>query len=248
MKSTEFKANAFVWPFWPSMMAIIGLAMNGMYFMFFLGLPTLLTVLLFIGLIYLGVGLLAGEAVYTVSENGLDQHIGSMSWIKFARKNINRHFSWEDILWYKQGSELSRSLAEFQYLTIKLKKWPYSLQLNNKKADPTSFATFVINFMLNAELYNSGGKASDKPIAVRISEPPKAKVHINQPKHLIETKPDFYKTTKARVIFWVFTFVFIALIGAMYATGIFKWSYAYRFLFVIIPGMAYMYFRIYVKK
>jgi len=58
-----------------------------MFFMFvsiLIGLPIFISVIALIGGIFLGIGLLAGEAVYTVDQNGLRQQIGPMSWFKWV--------------------------------------------------------------------------------------------------------------------------------------------------------------------
>lgn len=231
-----FKRRSFVMALWPSVILLSGLGMQGMFLAMMAGMPVFVSMLFLFGGIYLGLAILAGEAEYTADETGLTQKIDPLSFARWMPRKINRHFRWNEIEWFSLGSDMNRSLETYQFIKVKLHRWPYHLQISSDKANPVDFDHFAAVFSHYAEK-----EPTVKPIlpevipAAPYSEP------------ATKRRPEFYETRTAKVVFWSFALFFVALIFWMNETGIFKWTYAFRFLFIIIPGMGYFYYRIYVK-
>lgn len=234
-----FHRRSLVWSMALSLMIILTISMNLMFLSIMAGMPIFVSMAVLFGGIILGIGILGGEATYTVDKSGLTQEIRPLSWFKLIPKNIYRHFRWEEIAWYRQGSDMNRSFQEYFYLKIKLRRWPYSLQITSDKADPVQYAEFEKLFMQYADGVSLAGMVHDQ-----VERPHSAEVTAAP---LVHRKPDFYQTTAARMLFWLFSAAFIGIIYFMNYTGIIKGSYIFRFLFIIIPGMGYFYYRIFVK-
>lgn len=205
--------------------------------------------LFLIGGIYLGIGILAGETVYTVDQFGLRQQIVPLSWFKWVDKKIDRQFTWQDIKWVQIGSDVNRSWGEYQYLKIKLNKWPHNLQLSSDKTDINEYNNFIsvfnqINGNREENQYFSKEKISTPSQIYDVLRPKLDVVKSTK----VRVKPKFYSTQKAKYIFYFLCILFLGLIGLMYTTGIFKITYAVRFLIIIIPGMGYYFWRLFMKE
>lgn len=221
---------------WPSIIIVAGLGMQFMFIGIMTGLPVFVSMMLLFGGIYLGIAILAGESEYIADETGLTKKIGPLSFAKWVPKRIVRHFKWNEIEWYKAGSDLNRSLEPYQYLKVKVSKWPFHIQISSDKADLTGYEQFAQVFSQYVD---------NEPIV----GPTIPEVIPSFPGTTSSNKrrPEFYETRMAKLVFWGFALFLVGLIFWMNETGVFKWTYLYRFLFVIIPGMAYFYYRIYVK-
>jgi hypothetical protein len=222
-----------------SIMIMVTIAMNLMFISIMAGMPTLVSMSVLFGGMMLGIGLLGGEATYTADESGFIQEIRPLPWFKFIPKNVYRHFRWEEIEWYRQGTDLNRSLQEYRYLKIKVNRWPYTLQITSDKADPVKYDEFEKVFMHFADGTAIPGQSDDH---TEVPHPAQKAIWVSA-----KRRPDFYDTLLARIIFWGFTAAFIGIIFLINFTGILKGTYIFRFLFVIIPGMGYFYYRIFVK-
>lgn len=234
-----FQRRSFIWSFGLSLMIVVAISMNLMFLSIMAGLPTLMSMLVLFGGMILGIGLLGGEATYSADESGFVQEIKPLSWFCFIPKNIYRHFKWDDIDWYRQGIDMNRSFQEYHYLKIKLKRWPYTLQITSDKADLEKYLAFEQVFMHYVDGSVIPGQSDDHTDIPH----PAQKPLFTHPKR----KPDFYDTVWARLLFWGFAIAFIGIIVMINYTGTLKGSYIFRFLFVIIPGMGYFYYRIFVR-
>lgn len=208
--------------------------MGMMFLSFIIGLGIWGSIIFLLGGIILGIGVFSGNCVYTINQNGIEQHITSLENFKWIPRNIQRKFSWDDIAWYRKGSDMNRSYLSYDYLKIKLRKWPYSLQLTNDKADVESYEVFVKVF----ENYAADPK--------QISD---VSIDIPETTHSpITRKPDFYDTLFAKIIFFALLALLCGIIYFMLATGNIKVTYVLRIGLIMIPGLAYFYYRIFVQN
>lgn len=207
--------------------------MSMMFLSFIIGLEVWGSIIFLLGGIILGIGIFSGNCVYTINQNGIEQRISSLDNFKWIPRNILRKFSWDDIAWYRIGSDMNRSFESYDYLKIKLKKWPYSLQLTNDKANADAYDEFV-------KVFENYAAAPHKKSMVKTETPDSNPAPITK-------KPDFYDTFLARIIFFIFMALLCGIIYFMLSTGNIKVTYVFRIGLIMIPGLAYFYYRIFVK-
>jgi hypothetical protein len=245
--TAQLHRRSFIWSMWFCTLLTMNIGMTLMSVGIILGLPIFVSVFLFLGGIYLGIGILAGDAIYTVSETGLRQQIGPMSWFKWVDKKIDRQFTWKDIQWVQMGTDVNRSFSEYHYLKIKLYRRPYRLQISSDQTDINEYNNFISVFNQLSGNEDEGPRTSSEKLITpsQLSDEEITKSRIASK---IKVKPDFYSTIKAKILFYLFCLLLIGLIGLIVSTGIFKMTYALRFLIIIVPGMGYYYWRLFVKK
>jgi hypothetical protein len=203
--TAQLHRRSFIWSMWFCIFLTMNIGMTLMSVGIILGLPIFVSVFLLMGGIFLGIGLLAGEAVYTLDQIGLRQQIGPISWFKFVDKKIDRHFTWNDIKWVQMGTDVNRSFGEYHYVKIKLNQWPYHLQISSDKADINEYNNFisVFNQVSGNRETTQNNTEENSTIPTQLSDnfsPPVQQ--IIKPK--IKVKPDFYSTKKAKIIFYFF--------------------------------------------
>lgn len=245
-----FHRKTFIWSLGLCLLLIVNIGMSIMFLSIMFGMPIFVSMAALIGGILLGIGLLAGEATYTVDAFGLRQEIGPLNWFKLIDKKIDRHFSWKDIEWAQMGTDLNRSLVEYHYLKIKLTKWPYHLQLTSDKADLNEYNQFISVFNQLSGNSNKIEETNNEQIntPAQFSDVPPSSIPYNAPNQKIKIKPDFYSTKKAKLLFIVFCIFILGIVSFIIDTGTIKITHALRFGLIIIPGMWYFYWRLFVRK
>ncbi len=258
MHSTiAFRSKTFRYPFWPSLIVLCNLAMGGVMFGVMLGLHPLLLTLLMFALVMLGIGIIGAHATYTLEAEGIRQHLEPFKWSLVKLPAVTRHFSWQDIRSYKVGSDMSRSMEQYNYLYISVRRFPWQLRLSDHQSSKEHLAAFTEAF----EQYLQG----IVPSAVAAGLPPTGEMvradnevvpagdyaasgHRNTTTarpSAIRRKPDFYDTRLAHVFFWMLVLTFSILALTIVSTGNIKTSYLWRFNIVILPGMGYYAWRLY---
>jgi len=206
-----------------------------------------------IGSMVLGFGLVSGKVIYTIDDAGITKEVEPTMFKHFWKKQTFQFYPWDHIESFREGMDMNRSYEEFQYLTI-FTKAGKKLELNTKSGDKNSFQNFTKVFRLYV-IAAEEGKVTDtsRPVSVRLEKEMKAEgidmAGISSTKkHTIKEKPGFYSTTFAKVLTVFFILFSVGIILALILTGNNRFTNIFRFVFLIVPGTAYMYYRVFVKR
>ncbi len=234
-----FHSRTMVMPFWMGIMLITWVTTGAIFVGILAGLPVVLNMALFMGLMVFTISLLSGEADYEVHPHGVVQKLQSLRWAPIKLWNLQRNFTWNDVKWYQRGEEMSRSLTRYQFLKIKLHKWPYKLTLTDLNSDQKLLAEFCEVF----ERYALG----NTNVITRSGSGVEGR-NIENQFPAIKRKPDFYKTAFAKIVFFLLLFFFLIIAVAMVLTNNYRTTNLLRIAIVIVPGLWYFWHRIQKKK
>ncbi len=201
-----------------AMVTFLSLGVMGTLIM--IGAPTLVTLALFIGSTYLGVMWIGGEAVYRMDDQGLERMVTSL----LTKRTRRQHFAWEMVESFKSGRDLDRSWDEYDFLEIQFRRGGHSWKLANQ-SDPAAFATFQQAFQLQVEQQNLS--CGDGTIRHRRS---------------------FFETAFAKLVTHI-SYLFLIGLALVYLArpGLLEFRHLLRLLLVILPGVAYLTYRVYLK-
>lgn len=217
--------------------------MNLMFFSILVGAPIVVSM----GVLILGIlmvfGFTVGETTYTLYENGLQQNIKTYILFKVLNRTKVRFILWETIRSYKSDIEVGKSMKEYEYLKLKLRKSPFKIWITDQ-IDRHGFVTFRDDFIDKVEEYNynhSKNKNLESTTVVKASEP-----HSDE-KARIENTPSFYGTLASKIL----TVFFVGLVVAIqyYANNIgLSPGSSFKLNVVLIPGTAYLIYRTFGRK
>ena len=235
-----FNSRAFRWPFWLCIILMMQAGMGAMFIPILLGAPVWVSVAVLMGVILLMMGLLAGNCTYTLHDGGITQEIRSFSLMPVLKRTV-RHFSWSQILYYKAGTDMTKSLEQYNYLYISVSPFPYQLRLSDHQWDKQAFLQFAEAFATQIEIRKQQTPSSSKPstAAASISD-------IMQQSSF--RRRSFYEKPIAHIIFWILIIGSAVLAWWMWAYGLAQQRHWYRFGAIIVPGLSYMAYRLYRKK
>ncbi|QGW27834.1 hypothetical protein [Phnomibacter ginsenosidimutans] len=157
-----FNSRAFRWPFWLCIILMMQAGMGAMFIPILLGAPVWVSVAVLMGVILLMMGLLAGNCTYTLHDGGITQEIRSFSLMPVLKRTV-RHFSWSQILYYKAGTDMTKSLEQYNYLYISVSPFPYQLRLSDHQWDKQAFLQFAEAFATQIEIRKQQTPSSSKP-------------------------------------------------------------------------------------
>lgn len=227
----SYQSKSFIrWGFWTNIWITVMISMSVIFPLSAIGVPIIVTMILFFGATYFSILALSGKSIYTITDKGIRQEL-QPHWKKM--KLVVRDFSWDEIKAYELGTDLNRSRQEYHFLHIDVHKTPGLLRLNDDKGDKESFRIFAEAFEKFANPAESANGYT--PLATGSSQ-----VKIRR-------KSGFYTTIWAKI----FTIVLIIFCGFMVDFALrngmreFNW---YRLLVVVIPGTVYMIYRVFYKK
>jgi hypothetical protein len=252
-----FKSKGFRFPFWPSIILMVNFGLLFMSFGFMIGIHPFAVTLLMLGSMILCIGIIGAYTTYTLHDDGISQELRSFNWSPLKLKPSVRNFSWNDIGSYQAGSDLSRSMEQYNYLYIKVKKFPYQLRLSDHQASKEDLKAFLQAFeqVLETGIVKHPATTFDSKQSVVTPAPNELSVlNASQTGRSgplpsgIRRKPDFYDTRFARVLFWLFVLGFAFIASAMLTGGYMKATNLWRFSFIIIPGMSYFAWRLYGRQ
>ncbi|WP_416438464.1 hypothetical protein [Phnomibacter sp. MR] len=237
-----FNSRSFRLPFLMSIFIIMQISMGAMFFPIIVGAPIWISAGVLFASIFLSIGLLAGHCSYSLHPQGITQQIRSFSWMPVFKKTTVRHFSWQDIQTYKMGSDLSRSMEQYNYLYISVRRFPYQLRLSDHQWDKQAFLHFVQAFEAQVTAQATQQKS---PISTSSSS---NTVLDAAPNMSIKRKPSFYERPIAHVVFWILAIGSGLLAWFMTEYELTQARYLNRFSVIIIPGLSYFAYRLYIKK
>jgi hypothetical protein len=243
----QFTTNSFVGN--PIGVIVLGTAV-GMGFMFvgiLLGAPIYLSMALLFGGIGLVYGYMIGKVQYTLLPNGVEQRIRKFIPYYLNKKEETRFIKWEQINSFKNDTDFSRQVKEYEYIKLYLNVPPREIWITDQ-IDPIGFNVFKSAFLLRMQEFIPQPKVASL-----------ASVEANNPYFLsrgvkstsgkqieIKEKKSFYKTTLAKIITIVFVLVAIgiALVGVSVGMRTTNWI---KFGIIILPGTFYMVSRVFIR-
>lgn len=217
--------------------------MSGMYAAILMGAPVWLSMVALMVPMLMLLAFTSGQAVYTISDEELQRSITpfAATYLPFIPTK-RAAYQWAKIEHFKNGKEVNRSMQEYEFLEIHFvggKVWQITDQ-----ASPTEFTAFRNSFLQKVEELNS--VASGSPAKADTKTPTASTTATTIPAQKIEQRKTFYETVWAKIIFWIFALLYSAIIGFLFLNPEYnKWQYQFRLGIIAIPGLAYMWYRIY---
>lgn len=108
----------------------------GMMLMFVVmstGLGVIPSMLGLFGGIYLVYGFQVATIDYEISSDGIHQNIRRLLPYKLNKKESKRLIKWEDIKSYKNDTDFSRQLQEYEFIKLYLRKKPKEIWITNQR-------------------------------------------------------------------------------------------------------------------
>lgn len=196
----------------------------------FLGMAALL------GGICLVLGLRAGRMDYRLTPEGLERHFRPFLQPLLKLPARRQSFSYADIKAYRRGEDLARSLRERAFLNIDLRRAPHRIAITGEH-DEAGFQAFADAFERQVARLNRGEAAPPLEKPGRRQERPRP----------IRAKGSFYDTLGAKAL-TLFFLLLSAGLGAAYLSAEGTPGNLIRFALVILPGTAYLTWRVFIKK
>ncbi len=252
MKTAQYTTKGFI--IGSTLITIFVISQLSLFTMiplFFLGLHPFIITGAFIAIIFLGIRSVTGKVTYTIDKDGITKDVSPFLFKKFWAKKAFQFYSWQQIKSFKTGTDMNRSYEEFEFLTINTTKGK-KLEISTKEGVSSSFNDFLNVFRYYVK-EASEGKLVDggRPVSIKLAE--ENPRHLNMQdiptiKHEIREKSSFYETSLAKVMTVFFTFMAIGLFLLVAFTATLSFAILFRLLFVIVPGLIYMYWRVFFKK
>jgi len=244
----QFTTNSFVGN--PIQVILLGTSV-GMCLMFVgivIGVPVFISMALLFGGIGLVYGYMIGKVQYTLLPNGIEQRIRKFIPFYLSKKEETRFIGWEQINSFKNDTDYSRQVKEYEYIKLYLNAAPREIWITNQ-LDEAGFNTFKDAFLLKMQEFKPqivvGDYANeDAQNPYSLSRGLRAgggkKIEIKE-------KKSFYKTTLAKIvtILFVLASIGIAILGVSMNMRITNWI---KFGIIILPGTFYMVSRVFIRS
>lgn len=251
-KTCEFTTNSFASNPIGSIALGFVTGMGAMFIGIMLGAPVFVAMALLIGGILFAYGFTIGKTTYAIYDEGVSQTIRRFIPFKLFNKVEERFIPWTDIRSYKSDVDVGRSMVEYEYLKLNIRKSPHKIWITDQ-IDKSGFQKFRDGFIEKVEIYNderakkkkaltSADSGDDSSVIETASFPAK-----QAGKGVIKREPGFYKTSFAKML----TLFFAALVVLIqfYADTIgLNPSGAFKLKFILIPGTVYIIYRTFVRK
>lgn len=261
MEKATFHTNGFISG--STMRWVIIISQGSLFLLvpvFALGLHPIFAAALLLITMYVGFQMVTGKVTYVVDETGIIKDVEPTMFKNFWKKKSFQYFSWDKVKSFKAGTDASRDLEEFEFLTIYMTNGQ-TLELNTKKSDEAAFREFERVFRHYVVAVGEEGLPdSNQPVSVQLakeamSDPEQRKQRAMHKeaetpviKHRIREKPNFYQTVFAKVLTIFFVILCIVLALVMAFSGLGSFSSLFRLGFVLVPGTIYLFYRVFVKK
>jgi len=230
-------------------MVAYGIGMTLMFTLIGAGANTVITIVVMLIAMYLAVALLVYKGKYTLDDSGIREIIVPI-WSPFGWRKPEEHFfEWHQVKAYKITVDASVKNVSFQQigqkviLEIYFHHTPYKVIFNNGKTPDSrnTFGNFVDAFLSKVETINKKsqpGESGESPAMQEI-------LHHDHPMApMIERKRSFYEKPVAKLVTLVFVAFTLGLIYVM-MQGYGSATSWFKLLFILVPGTAYMCYRVF---
>jgi hypothetical protein len=220
-RAPQFSSRSFIGSPYRVLSRSVGVALLPLTVLVLLGVPTVVAAgALFLTLMFM-VGTQAGDVTYTITDAGL--HIAQKPLLSVRDgPPTEQTIPWEAVRSVQHKEDLNRSFHEERQVRLRVSGAPHRIWISDRNESP-AFDAFCT--------------ALDNKVA-----------QINAERALRETgaiavKPDFYDRPVAWVVFGVFVVMTVGLLAAT-AAGMLRTTNLLRVGLIILPGVAYMGYRL----
>jgi hypothetical protein len=244
----QFTTNSFVGN--PIGVILLGTA-AGMGLMMvgtMLGAPIVITmVLLFsgIGLVY---GFMIGKVRYSLFVDGIEQKIHKFIPYYLSKKEETRFVAWQHIKSYKNDTDFSRQMREYEYIKLYLFVPPKEVWITNQ-IDNAGFQRFKEAFLLKMTEFAPAEEVTRFTQSIDERNGTEGARSVNAASSGIEIKrrKSFYKTRFARFITLFFIAVCCGLVWYGILNGM-RFTNWFRLAIILVPGTIYMVYRVFIRS
>ena len=236
---------------WVALLIVVQVSMGLMFIPIFLELHFLFAMAALFGGITLCIGLLSGETVYSIDEQGIAVQIRPMlpwKWWKYEKKKF---YAWNRISSYSIGEDMTRGLEKFHFINVEVHGLANDLKISDNGKFFAGFEEFKSAFIAIVEARNvriTG--TADAASTLQSAAAHGAKPVIAPPKEkLIQRKRSFYERPIAKIITVLFILLMTGVgIFYLYYPQYLKWEHVFKISFIIIPGIGYLFYRSFLEK
>lgn len=223
--------------------------MAAMFVTIFLGLPVVVSIVALLVPMFLIVGYTSGKTEYIIDSLFLEKKLNTF----FGNRRIDKQYTWNEVSSFKEGKDMNRSYEEYSFIEINFKDWT-TWQITDQ-VDKAGFEKFREVFLQAVQQRNEPAtETSSAQATVAAAHVSAVSQSANKPQaatanHLIIQKKTFYETVWAKVFFWAMALFVSGIWGFLLVNPQYRsFTTGFRITFVIIPGLLYLYYRIYVKR
>ncbi|MBR9859314.1 hypothetical protein GYB22_00895 [bacterium] len=222
--------------------------MSLMFLFISIGAPIWLSVGGLIGGILIVFGFKIGKVRYELHEDGV--RMIQQNWFSSAANRTPKvvEIKWFEIKSFSNDVDMQRDLKEYEYLKLFITKAPWEVWITDQH-NRSGFEQFRDEFLKAVKVSNTATVKEEEALKKSVKEVVAGTEETGSKylgKTMISEKPGFYKRPMAKVI----TLFFIFLCG-----GLFYWGYMHgmreqnwlRVAFIMVPGTAYLVYRVYMK-
>ncbi len=255
MQEVSYRTNAHILPgTYALVLVLMNAGMLPMFIAIWLGASVGVSMAALILPMILMAAIVTGPADYQLNATGLKRTISPYLLSALFGYRKREAYTWNQVAAYKHGSDMNRSREEYEFLELQFKprgKWMMTDQQNKE-----AFSIFRDAFLQAVEQWNTSGTLIDensKPANASVVKQPEAASVTESltatPAPRIERKKTFYETGAAKVYYWLMALIVSGILAFMWVNGgEVGYTSAFRVSFVILPGMAYLFYRLYGKK
>ena len=191
-----------------------------------------------LGGIRLVLGIFSGKVSFRLTETGLHREFRPFLSAFMGSKTHAQFFPCDSITSFKRDRDFSRSMKETEFLKISLRDAPFTILITDQ-VNAEGFTRFADAFVAQVENLN-------RKRTVPLLPPSVGTTPVKSPP-LIRRKKSFYETVFAKLLTILFLFSSVALVLAVFS-GEARWTYVIKLGIVILPGTAYLVWRVFIKK
>ncbi len=187
----------------------------------------------------------SGKAEYAIDESGVSRTVVTT----LGNKHSLHQKTWAEIKYFKVGSDLNRSLKEYNFLELTFfdgEVW----KITDDRSDKEAFLAFKESFQSAASSMGTAQEnLTESEGSIESSEVTARESNISETILPIKQRKTFYETLGAQVLFWGMA-IFLAALAIFYILypEYMNTSNAFRISFILIPGIMYLYYRLYRKR
>lgn len=243
----SYTSKSFILPMGIALIIIVQVSMGLMLIPILLGLHYLFAMAVLIGAIFFCIALMAGETVYSISDEGLSVQLRPKlpwKWWKYEKK---RFYPWSSILSYSIGEDMTRGLEKFHYIHVEIQGLANDLKISDNAKYFAGFEEFKQAFIEMVNARNE--RMAEVKISKNTDRPAAHGAVLPSGEKLIQRKPSFYERPLAKAV----TLLLLALIAGIcgfliFNPHYFSWTHFFRISFVLIPGIGYMFYKSFLEK
>lgn len=234
----EFKCKILPYGNFASLVFGLNIAMVILFVGIYIGLPTIVNVILLIGVLFFIFSFISNDATFTLSQFSLTKTLEDKNFLFKNKPKIS--FFWSDVKSYKQGTDRGKYRGEIAYLEIKFltgEVWKVTDMYGERKAEFDEYQTYFLEAVNKINQSNSTNRTPE-------STQPKISI-ITSNDVLIKREKTFYETIFGKLFTILLGITIVAIFSFSLSLNRTSW---FKLDAVLIPGFVYMVYRTFIKK